>query len=111
GKVKHSEPGKAGNWMGGPEEIEVDGAKINPGELTGKLNSATEEQAKPIMAQLAKAANQDLPVIQLWDYVNTQFVNNSRFTGWPHDDEILRMGAGVLPSGVWIQLGMIKAKS
>jgi peptide/nickel transport system substrate-binding protein len=110
GKVKHSAPGKSGNWMGGPEEIEVDGAKVNPGELTGKLNSATEDEAKPIMAQLAKAANQDLPVIQLWDYVNTQFVNNSRFTGWPHDDEVLRGGASVLMSGVWIQLGLIKAK-
>ncbi|MEV4289985.1 ABC transporter substrate-binding protein [Nonomuraea bangladeshensis] len=110
GKVQHSAPGKNGNWMGGPEEIEVDGEKINPGELTAKLNSSDEQAAKPIMAQLAKAANQDLPVIQLWDYVNTQFVNNSRFTGWPHDDSILRMGTGVLPSGVWIQQGLIKAK-
>ncbi|MFI6785860.1 ABC transporter substrate-binding protein [Nonomuraea sp. NPDC050383] len=110
GKVTHAAPGKGGNWMGGPEEIEVDGTKINPGELTGKLNTATEDQAKPIMAQLATAANQDLPVIQLWDYVNNQFVNNSRFTGWPHDDEILRLGTGVLPAGVWIQLGMVKAK-
>ncbi|MEU4577348.1 ABC transporter substrate-binding protein [Nonomuraea sp. ATR24] len=110
GKVSHSAPGKNGNWMGGPEEIEVDGEKINPGELTGELNSATAEEAKPIMAKLAKAANQDLPVIQLWDYVNTQFVNNSRFTGWPHDDEILRLGTGVLASGVWIQAGMIKSK-
>jgi peptide/nickel transport system substrate-binding protein len=110
GKVAHSPAGKAGNWMGGPEEIEVDGTKINPGELTAKLNSSTAEEAKPIMAQLAKAANEDLPVIQLWDYVNTQFVNNSRFTGWPHDDEILRLGSGVLASGVWIQLGMVKAK-
>ncbi|MFG1966565.1 ABC transporter substrate-binding protein [Nonomuraea sp. NPDC049028] len=110
GKIEHSPAGKGGNWMGGPEQIEVDGAKIDPGELTGKLNSANEEAAKPIMAQLAKAANQDLPVIQLWDYVNNQFVNNSRFTGWPHDDEILRLGNGVLASGVWIQLGMVKSK-
>ncbi|MEU4224033.1 ABC transporter substrate-binding protein [Nonomuraea sp. NPDC026600] len=110
GKIEHSPAGKNGNWMGDPEQIEVDGAKINPGELTGKLNSATEDQAKPIMAQLATAANQDLPVIQLWDYVNNQFVNNSRFTGWPHDDEILRLGTGVLASGVWIQLGMVKSK-
>jgi peptide/nickel transport system substrate-binding protein len=110
GKIEHAPAGKSGNWMGGPEEIEVDGTKINPGELTAELNSATEEEAKPIMAQLAKAANQDLPVIQLWDYVNTQFVNNSRFTGWPQDSEILRLGTGVLASGVWIQAGMIKAK-
>ncbi|MFI7441782.1 ABC transporter substrate-binding protein [Nonomuraea indica] len=111
GKVTHAAPGKGGNWMGGAEEIEVEGlGKINPGELTAKLNTATAEEAKPIMTQLAKAANQDLPVIQLWDYVNTQFVNNSRFTGWPHDDELLRGGANVLVSGVWIQLGMIKSK-
>lgn len=111
GKVEHSPAGKGGNWMGGAEEIEVEGVgKVNPGELTAKLNTATPEEAKPIMAQLAKAANQDLPVIQLWDYVNTQFVNNSRFTGWPREDELLRSGGGVLVSGIWIQQGMIKAK-
>lgn len=111
GKVKHSPAGKGGNWMGSPEQIEVDGTKINPGELTGKLNSVGPEEAKPIMSQLATAANQDLPVIQLWDYINNQFVNNSRFTGWPHDDEILRLGTGVLPSGVWIQQGLVKKAS
>ncbi|WP_344478267.1 ABC transporter substrate-binding protein [Nonomuraea monospora] len=107
GKVKHSEPGKAGNWMGGAEEIDVEGVgKVNPGELTAKLNAASAEDAKPIMTQLAKTANQDLPVIQLWDYVNTQFTNTARFTGWPEQDsDLLRLTAGV-----WIQLGMIKAK-
>ncbi|NRQ33451.1 ABC transporter substrate-binding protein [Nonomuraea sp. NN258] len=110
GKVTHAAPGKSGNWMGGPEEIEVDGAKVNPGELTAKLNSTAAEEAKPIMVQLAKAANQDLPVIQLWDYVNNQFVNNSRFTGWPRDEEILRSGGKVQIAGVWIQLGMVKPK-
>ncbi|PZG13924.1 ABC transporter substrate-binding protein [Nonomuraea aridisoli] len=107
GKVSHNAPGKGGNWMGGPEEIDVEGVgKVNPGELTAELNAATAEEAKPIMAKLAKAANQDLPVIQLWDYVNTQFTNTSRFTGWPQNDsDLLR-----LPAGVWIQLGMIKGK-
>jgi peptide/nickel transport system substrate-binding protein len=107
GKVAHSAPGKGGNWMGSAEEIDVQGVgKVNPGELTGKLNAATAEQAKPIMAQLAKTANQDLPAIQLWDYVNTQFTNTSRFTGWPEQDsDLLR-----LPAGVWIQLGLVKAK-
>ncbi|TXK41702.1 ABC transporter substrate-binding protein [Nonomuraea sp. C10] len=104
GKIKHAEPGKSGNWMGGAEKVEVDGTEINPGELTGKLNSVSAEEAKPIMLQLAKAANQDLPVIQLWDYVNTQFTNTSRFTGFPEQEsDLLR-----LPAGVWIQLGMVK---
>ncbi|TDD13885.1 ABC transporter substrate-binding protein [Nonomuraea diastatica] len=107
GKVKHSAPGKGGNWMGSAEEIDVEGVgKINPGELTGELNAASAEEAKPIMTQLAKAANQDLPAIQLWDYVNTQFTNTSRFTGWPEQDsDLLR-----LPAGVWIQLGLVKKK-
>ncbi|MFF0311505.1 ABC transporter substrate-binding protein [Streptosporangium sp. NPDC004379] len=106
GKVKHSAPGKNGNWMGGPETIEVDGQKINPGELTAKLNSAPEDEQKAIVGQLAKAANQDLPVIQLWDYVNTQFINTNRFTGFPQNDsDLLRQ-----TSGVWIQLGMVKKK-
>ncbi|MFG1702094.1 ABC transporter substrate-binding protein [Nonomuraea sp. M3C6] len=107
GKVAHSAPGKGGNWMGSPEELDVQGVgKINPGELTAKLNAATPEEAKPIMVQLAKAANQDLPAIQLWDYVNTQFTNTSRFTGWPAEDsDVLR-----LPAGVWMQLGMVKKK-
>ncbi|MEO3803812.1 ABC transporter substrate-binding protein [Nonomuraea sp. B1E8] len=107
GKVEHSPAGKAGNWMGSAEEIDVEGVgTINPGELTGKLNAASAEEAKPIMSQLAKAANQDLPAIQLWDYVNTQFTNTSRFTGWPEQDsDLLR-----LPAGVWIQLGLVKKK-
>nr|BFE78812.1 hypothetical protein GCM10020093_014130 [Planobispora longispora] len=94
--------------MGGAEEIDVEGVgKVNPGELTGKLNAADAEAAKPIMLQLAKTANRDLPVIQLWDYVNTQFTNTGRFTGWPEQDsDLLR-----LPAGVWIQLGMVKKTS
>ncbi|GGS83825.1 peptide ABC transporter substrate-binding protein [Planobispora rosea] len=105
GEIRHAAPGKGGNWMGGAEEIDVEGVgRINPGELTGRLNAADAEAAKPIMLQLAKAANQDLPVIQLWDYVNTQFTNTGRFTGWPEQDsDLLR-----LPAGVWIQLGMVK---
>ncbi|WP_188186799.1 ABC transporter substrate-binding protein [Nonomuraea sp. SYSU D8015] len=107
GNVKHSAPGKAGNWMGSAEEIDVAGVgKVNPGELTAKLNAVSAEEAKPIMAQLAKTANQDLPAIQLWDYVNSQFTNTTRFTGWPEQDsDVLR-----LPAGVWMQLGMVKKK-
>ncbi|TMR09660.1 ABC transporter substrate-binding protein [Nonomuraea turkmeniaca] len=107
GKVAHSAPGKAGNWMGSAEEIDVEGVgKVNPGELTAKLNAVSAEEAKPIMAQLAKTANQDLPAIQLWDYVNTQFTNTTRFSGWPEQDaDVLR-----LPAGVWMQLGLVKKK-
>ncbi|MFI6481883.1 ABC transporter substrate-binding protein [Nonomuraea sp. NPDC050663] len=108
GKVTHNAPGKNGNWMGSKEEVEVEGlGKVNPGELTAKLNAVSPEEQKALMLQLAKTANADLPVIQLWDYVNTQFQNTTRFTGFPADDsDLLR-----LPHGVWIQLGLVKAKS
>lgn len=106
GKVTHAAAGKTGNWMGGPETIEVDGQKVNPGELNAKLNAVSVDEQKAIMLQLAKATNANLPMIQLWDYVNTQFVNTNRFTGFPEtDSDLLRQ-----PAGVWIQLGMVKKK-
>ncbi|GII66904.1 hypothetical protein Skr01_69890 [Sphaerisporangium krabiense] len=102
GRLTHSPPGKDGNWMGGPEKI----GGVNPGELTNRLNLATPEEQKKIVGTLARLTNEQLPVIQLYDYVNTQFVNTSRYTGWPpHDSEALR-----LPAGVWMQLGMIEKK-
>ncbi|GGL02684.1 peptide ABC transporter substrate-binding protein [Sphaerisporangium melleum] len=102
GRLSHSPPGKDGNWMGGPEKI--DG--IDPGELTNRLNLATPQEQKNIVGTLATVTNQQLPVIQIYDYVNTQFINTSRYTGWPPDgSEALR-----LPAGVWMQLGMIKKR-
>ncbi len=107
GNLKHVPAGQDGNWMGGPETIDVKGVgKVNPGELTAELNTIDKARQREIVATLAKAANQDLPVIQLWDYVNVQFVNTKRFTGFPgEDNDALR-----LSPGVWIQLGWIKEK-
>ncbi|MFI6457120.1 ABC transporter substrate-binding protein [Streptosporangium amethystogenes] len=107
GKLTHVAPGTKGNWMGGAETVDLAGeGRVNPGELTVKLNSASEAEQKKIVSTLARAANQDLPVIQLWDYVNTQVVNTTRFSGFPGDDsDALR-----LTSGVWLQLGMVKRK-
>src|SRR5262249_54068299 len=40
GRLTHAAPGTQGNWMGSPETVDVPGAgRINPGELTVKLNS------------------------------------------------------------------------
>ncbi|TKK87596.1 ABC transporter substrate-binding protein [Herbidospora galbida] len=100
GNLTHVPPGKEGNWMGGPETL--DG--VNPGALTNQLNAADPARQKQIVGTLARLTNQNLPMIQLYDYVNTQFVNDSRFTGWPpNDSDVLR-----LPAGVWMQLGLIK---
>ncbi|MCW2878675.1 MAG: ABC-type dipeptide transport system periplasmic component-like protein [Sphaerisporangium sp.] len=103
GQLRHSPPGKNGNWMGGPETI----GGVNPGELTSRLNLASPAEQKRIVGTLAKLTNEQLPVIQIYDYVNTQFVNDTRYTGWPAaDSEALR-----LPAGVWMQLGMIRKTS
>ncbi|MFC4534678.1 ABC transporter substrate-binding protein [Sphaerisporangium dianthi] len=102
GRLTHSPPGKNGNWMGGPETI----GGVNPGELTSRLNLASPDEQKRIVTTLATLTNEQLPVIQIYDYVNTQFVNTNRYTGWPPaGSEALR-----LPAGVWMQLGMIKKK-
>ncbi|MFC6083876.1 ABC transporter substrate-binding protein [Sphaerisporangium aureirubrum] len=102
GRLEHVPPGKQGNWMGGPETV----GGVNPGELTNRLNLATPDEQKRIVATLARFTNEQLPVIQIYDYVNTQFVNTTRYTGWPPPaSEVLR-----LPAGVWMQLGMIKKK-
>ncbi|GAA0424444.1 peptide ABC transporter substrate-binding protein [Acrocarpospora corrugata] len=100
GQLTRVPPGTQGNWMGGPETL--DG--VNPGTLTGRLNAVSPEEQRRIVGMLAKVTNQELPVIQLYDYVNTQFVSTTRYTGWPSaDSDVLR-----LPAGVWMQLGMIK---
>lgn len=102
GRLTHVPPGTQGNWMGGPETA----GGVNPGELTNRLNLAGPEEQKRIVGDLAKFTNEQLPVIQIYDYVNTQFVNTTRYTGWPPPgSEALR-----LPAGVWMQLGMIKKK-
>ncbi|WP_214102882.1 ABC transporter substrate-binding protein [Acrocarpospora catenulata] len=102
GQLTHAAPGTQGNWMGSPET--VDG--VNPGVLTGELNVAGPDRQREIVGTLAKVTNRDLPIIQLYDYVNTQFVNSNRYTGWPAtDSDVLRLSAGV-----WMQLGMIKKK-
>ncbi len=102
GQLKHVPAGTEGNWMGSGETI--DG--VNPGVLTSQLNLASADEQKKIVSTLAKVTNEQLPVIQLYDYVNTQFINTSRYTGWPAtDSDVLRLSAGV-----WMQLGMIKKK-
>ena len=45
-------------------------------------------------------------MIQLWDYINLQFINTNNYTNFPPE------GSDVLRSspGVWMQLGYIKKK-
>jgi peptide/nickel transport system substrate-binding protein len=105
--VKHSAPGKDGNWMGAAETANVPGlGTVNPGDLTNQLSKDSVSQQKDTVQKLARYSNDQLPVIQLWDYVNLQFANTTRFTDFPADNaDVLRLSAGV-----WMQLGYIKKK-
>ncbi len=106
-QVKHSAPGKDGNWMGGAESANVPGlGNVNPGQLTNQLSQADLAQQKDIVTKLAQYTNDQLPAIQIWDYVNVQFANTTRYTNYPKDDsDVLR-----LSPGVWMQLGYIQKK-
>lgn len=106
-QVAHSAPGVSGNWMGGAETANVPGlGTVNPGQLTGQLSQVPAGQQKAIVGQLAQYTNDQLPVIQMWDYQNVNFINNTRFTDWPkNNSDILR-----LQMGAWMQLGYIHKK-
>jgi peptide/nickel transport system substrate-binding protein len=104
GKLSHAMSGEKGNWIGGLESAMVDGAAVNPGELTYQLSQLPVDQAKDTIVKLAHYTNDQLPMIQIWNYVNVQFVNTTRYTNFPPDNcECLR-----LTHGVWMQLGYIQ---
>ncbi len=107
GKLTHNAPGTAGNWIGGAETANVTGfGTLNPGELTYQLSQLPVDQAKDTIVKLANYTNQQLPMIQMWNYVNVQFINEKNYQNFPPNDcECLR-----LTHGVWMQLGYIQPK-
>ncbi len=96
-----------GNWLDAPSTVKLaNGSVVNPGKLTNELNSLPPSQQKPIVNELAQAVNQSLPMITLWNYINVQFVNTSRFTDFPlHNTALLSN-----PVGVWMTYGYVKPK-
>lgn len=107
GKLTRNPPGTAGNWIGGAETATVTGlGTLNPGELTYQLSQLPVEQSKDTIIKLAKYTNEQLPMIQMWNYVNVQFINTKNYDNFPPDNcECLR-----LPHSVWMQLGYIQPK-
>jgi len=107
GQLTHNPAGTKGNWIGGAETATIDGlGTVNPGELTYQLSQLPVDQAKDTIVKLAKYTNAQLPMIQMWNYVNVQFVNTTRYENFPPNDcECLR-----LTHGVWMQLGYIQPK-
>lgn len=102
----------ADNFLNTPDTVNVPGlGMVNPGQLTFQLSqlnlntAAGLAQQKAIAAKVIRAVNYEVPVIQLWNYIDVQFVNNKRFTHWPSSDAIV----GQSP-GVWMANGYVRAK-
>ncbi|HEU5417541.1 MAG TPA: ABC transporter substrate-binding protein [Streptosporangiaceae bacterium] len=102
----------ADNFLNTPDTVTVPGAgTVNPGQLTFQLSQvnlgspAGLAQQKAISAKIIQAANYEVPVIQLWDYIDVQFVNTKRFTDFPKSDEIVGQDPGL-----WMTDGYVRAK-
>ena len=105
--VTHTTSAASGNWQHTPTSYTVAGQAINPGSLTAQLNLLSLADQKPIVQQLAQATNQELPVIQIWDYTNVQFTASKRFTDFPATGDNALLSN---PPGVWMMQGYVKAK-
>jgi peptide/nickel transport system substrate-binding protein len=112
--VKRYPAGKpaAENFLNTPNTVSVPGlGTVNPGQLTFELSqlslnsSSGLAQQKAIAAKVIRTVNYDVPVIQLWDYIDVQFVNDKRFTDWPTSDAIIGQDPGV-----WMADGFVHAK-
>jgi peptide/nickel transport system substrate-binding protein len=103
GQISHG----TGGWEHAAGTYTVNGQSIDPGQLTAQLSTTAVTDQKPIIAQLAAATNQELPVIQIWDYTRVQFMLDKRFTHFPKtgDDALLAN-----PPGVWMMQGYVQGK-
>jgi peptide/nickel transport system substrate-binding protein len=100
----------ADNFLNTPATVDVPGrGAVRPGLLTYQLTTvnlgskAGLSQQNAIVAKLIAATNYSLPVIQLWDYVNVQFVNGRRFTDWPLSNDAMLNAS----PGVWMSYGYV----
>lgn len=100
----------ADNFLNTPATVDVPGlGVVRPGLLTYQLtavnlgSAAGLRQQNAAMARLIAATNYSLPVIQLWDYVDVQFVNGRRFTNWP----LGKKGLLNASPGVWMSYGYV----
>lgn len=108
GSVGHSNGG--GNWQHTPTSYTVDGQAINPGQLTAQLAALPAAQQKPLVAQLAAATNEQMPVIPIWDYTNVNFTFDKHFTDFPTASSPNINGLMFANPGLWMMQGYVKAK-
>lgn len=96
-----------GNWLNTPTSYTLPTyGTFNPGQLATSLTSLSPSAAKPVVAELSAAADQELPMIALWDYINVQFVNTTHFTDFP----VGHPGLLNDPPGVWMWNGFVRSR-
>jgi peptide/nickel transport system substrate-binding protein len=106
-KTTHATGSGSGNWVNTPTSYTVNGTSIDPGALTAQLSTLQPAAQKPIVQQLSIATNQELPMIEIWDYTNVQFTADKRFTNFP------KQGQDALLNnfpGVWMMQGYVQSK-
>lgn len=104
--VRYSASAKnKGNFIDLPSHIPtLNGTTIDPGQLTHQLTQMRSiSQERPIVDQLMSATNANMPVLNLWDYANVQFINTNRFTHFP----VKNVGLMNNQAGVWMQQGYV----
>jgi peptide/nickel transport system substrate-binding protein len=102
----------AKNFFNTPNTVTVPGVgTVDPGALTAQLaglqlgTTPGLAQQKQISAELIKAINYEVPVVQLWDYVSLAYINGKRFTDFPSSTTLLGQNPGV-----WMADGYLQAK-
>jgi peptide/nickel transport system substrate-binding protein len=100
------------NFINSPATVSVPGlGTVNPGQLTAQLSqlslttSAGQAQQQQIGGELVKTINYEVPVIGLWDYTDNQFVNETRFSDFPTNPNLV-----VQDAGVWMAEGYVQPK-
>ncbi len=95
-----------GNFLHTPATYDVAGVgTINPNTLTESLPNLSTAQAKPVVAKLAAAYSQELPMITLWNYRTVQFYNDTHFTDFPTAQGYLNQAPGL-----WMWSGFVHAR-
>jgi peptide/nickel transport system substrate-binding protein len=95
-----------GSFLHTPATFKTDGyGTVALNTLTEGLENKTTAQARPVVAKLAAAYNQELPMITIWDYVLVEFVTDKHFTDWPSSPGLLNN-----PPGLWMWNGYVNAK-
>ncbi|MCL6443476.1 MAG: hypothetical protein K6T83_08480 [Alicyclobacillus sp.] len=109
GKLVYTPPTvkNSGNWLGAPQRVRLpDGQIVNPGVLTYKLSLIPPAKQGRYVWLLAQAVNSSVPMITLWNYINVQFVNTTRFTNFPLNN----VGELNQTPGVWMATGYVQPK-